>query len=594
MRGPDPRGTGAIRRLARRAGLALALGAAALPSPASAQRGTGDLALFRALDFERQGRYEESAAAFRQVLTTDPLSVQALAGAERVYTQIGRRDSIAAMVARALAADPQHTVARQIDVRTARAQGGETMAAEAIMRWMTAAPRSDAPFRELVRTLLASGRVDDAREAVQAARARLGAEVLRTEMAQVEATAGNWQRAASEWRAQLMADPDLLTVAGFNLRAAPAERRESVVRVLTADTALVPRWLAAELLVSWNEADRAWILLQAALPPGREARRAALQRFADRARQLEGPGPKRAAAAALERLALESAGADATRLRVESARSWAEAGDAAAARRVLRAMADDPSASRDASVQATTTLIELYARDGQAADAARLLAQARGRVPGSEADRLGLMVARAWLTQGRFEQAEAQLAMDSSMAADEVRGWVALYRGDLASARTLLRGGAAARSGDPRPAVERAQILELLSVVRGDTVPALGAALALVARGDTVGAANALAGLARDGTVGGTPELLALAARYLERRDPARSEALWHEVAERHARSAPAAAAQLALARVMAARGDAAGAARRLEAMILGYPESALVPEARRELDRVRGMIPRS
>jgi hypothetical protein len=35
-------------------------------------------------------------------------------------------------------------------------------------------------------------------------------------------------------------------------------------------------------------------------------------------------------------------------------------------------------------------------------------------------------------------------------------------------------------------------------------------------------------------------------------------------------------------------------AASRLETLILDYPESALVPEARRELDRIRGLVPRS
>jgi TolA-binding protein len=55
-----------------------------------------------------------------------------------------------------------------------------------------------------------------------------------------------------------------------------------------------------------------------------------------------------------------------------------------------------------------------------------------------------------------------------------------------------------------------------------------------------------------------------------------------------------AAASLLHLARAAAARGRAAAAVRSLERLILDYPESALAPEARRELDRVRGLVPRS
>ena len=551
-----------------------------------------DLALFRGLDFERQGRLEESVAAFRSVLEREPANIQALSGAERVYTQLGRRDSIAALVRRALIAEPLNTIARQIDVRVSRAMGGENLAAEALARWLAVAPTSEAPWREMIRMLLTTGQAEQAREAVNSARERLGASAMRPEMAQVEAATGNWSRSASEWRLAVIASPDAQTMAVFNLRGAPSNRQESVVRTLTEDTATAPKRLAAELLVGWNQAEQAWTLLQTALPREQDEKRAALQRFADRARAQEGAPPRRAAARALEMLATISGPAEATRWRIESARAWAEAGDAAAARRVLRALANDPSASADANISASATLVELYTREGNAAEAARALDQARDKLPGGEIARLSVLIARAWLQAGRLDQAERQVAPDSSLAGDEIRGWIALYRGYLAEARPLLRGGSMARS-DPRGAVDRAAILELLSVVRTDTATALGAALLAVARGDTAGGVRALAAFARTSSAG-QAEMLSLGARYLARGDAAGSEALWREIAERFPRSAPAPVAHLALARAMADRGDAAGAIRRLEALIIDYPQSAMVPEARRELDRIRGMIPRS
>src|SRR3990172_7058912 len=59
--------------------------------------------LARGFDLERQGRWSDAAAAFRTVLTREPANVAALLGAERVYTQLGQRDTVMMLVRRALA-----------------------------------------------------------------------------------------------------------------------------------------------------------------------------------------------------------------------------------------------------------------------------------------------------------------------------------------------------------------------------------------------------------------------------------------------------------------------------------------------------------
>jgi len=557
-----------------------------------------DVVLLRALDFERQGRNDDAVAAFRQVLQRDPANAQALLGAERVYAQLNRRDSTLALAMRALASDRLNNTAWTVRVRTARSLGGETMAAEALGQWMAAAPQSEAPYRELVRTLLAVQRPDDARDAVNAARQRFGdPDRLHPEMAQVEAAAGNWIRAATEWRAALLHSGDILGTATFNLMPAPIAQRDRVVRALTdPDSAGGPRRLAADLLLGWNQAERAWQILQTGLPTDATERRSALQMFADRARAQDGQPPQRMAAAALERIASELPPSDAARYRIESARAFSAAGDQASARRVLRAMADDPGAPAGVSASATSTLVELFAKDRNPAEAARLLNQNRSRIPGSEAARLGLVVARGWIAAGDLARADEAVTGDSSLAADEIRGWTALYRGDLATARELLRAGTGPMRG-PESArnVERASVLALLQAARSDSAPALGAALYLAARGDSLRAATALIAVARTPGVEGQAEMLAVAAQFTAAGgDDSGAEALWREVADRYPDAAPAPVAILALARAMAARGDSRGAVTRLEALILQYPQSAMVPEARRELDRVRNLVPRS
>ncbi|PYO65023.1 MAG: hypothetical protein DMD71_11455 [Gemmatimonadetes bacterium] len=59
-------------------------------------------------------------------------------------------------------------------------------------------------------------------------------------------------------------------------------------------------------------------------------------------------------------------------------------------------------------------------------------------------------------------------------------------------------------------------------------------------------------------------------------------------------RGAAPPAAELAWARLLLRRGKAEDAVAHLEHLILTYPGSAVVPEARRELERAKGAIPRS
>jgi len=47
-----------------------------------------------------------------------------------------------------------------------------------------------------------------------------------------------------------------------------------------------------------------------------------------------------------------------------------------------------------------------------------------------------------------------------------------------------------------------------------------------------------------------------------------------------------------ASARALLAAGDKAGATTRFETLLVDYPTSALAPQARRELERMKGQVP--
>jgi TolA-binding protein len=68
--------------------------------------------------------------------------------------------------------------------------------------------------------------------------------------------------------------------------------------------------------------------------------------------------------------------------------------------------------------------------------------------------------------------------------------------------------------------------------------------------------------------------------------------AIWQRILQEFADSPEAPAADLGWARASQRLGDASTAVARLEHLILTYPQSALVPQARRELDLARRSIP--
>jgi hypothetical protein len=578
-----------MRRIAE---LALLL---TLPPALSPARAVAQDVVQRAVELEERGLWSDAAALYGSMLRAEPANVLALLGLERADAQIGRRDSTLAYARLAIVADSTNSTARSIEVRALRAMGQDSLAAAALQRWVEAVPGSAAPYREWARLSLQAGRLRDAGDAVVLARQRLhDPTALAPEMAQVSAAGADWARAAAEWRDAVAAQPAYAEAAAYSLRPAPPAARESVQRILTATGPASPsgRRVAADLLLGWDEPGEAWAMLQGALPSPDAERLELLRSFGDRARALDGPGAQRAAAQAYETAAGHASADDARQLRIESARAYSAAGDRDAALRLLRMMAADTASGVEVRTAAAGATIELLVGEGNPAEAERLLDSSGAAIAGADRASLGRLIARGWLKRGELDRAAVAIAADSSLGADEIRGWVAVYRGRLSDGGRLLRG-VGAGFGVRETAPLRASTVALLAVVNRDTLAALGAALLTAARGDSLRASRALVAVARGLAGEAVPAVLSWAARFAASgRDGAAAEALWREIAERYATSSAAPAAELALARSLAGRGDLKGAAARLEALILAHPESALVPEARRELDRVRGLVP--
>lgn len=575
-----------VARVARAALLAC-VATAAIPGASRAQD-TRSVPLARALELESAGKSREAAPLYRQALA-DPAAgdegrAAAILGLERVWDELGQRDSIVPVVATILRTRPNDPTLRGVQLRALVALRRDAEARAAYESWRRAAPGDAAPFREYARQLLQGGRTAAAdtvlREAGPALRGPRGQRALALELAQLHVALGAWGRAAESWRQALDAMPYVELAALFAMQPAPPAARDSLLpALLEPPVALVPRRVAANLLMAWRRPREAWQALAAVAPD--DSSRAAWRELAERLEAAE------AWPVAREAWGRVFDGERDSEVGRRAAAAALTAGDAAGAlvlldRAATAAGAQSPGAMADATILRVRALGAL----GRAADAERAAQSVATRLAAGDRARLADALAEAWIAGGDVTRARAALAVAGAREDAPVAGWLALYAGDLKRARALLK-----RPAEDGPASRTELAMTALAVVartRADSAPAVGAAFLSAARGDSARAAaqfvEAAAGMPEAASL-----LVAAAARlHAARGDTAAALPLWERIATTYADSPEAPEAELAWARQLLRRGDTAGARARLEHLIVTYPESALVPIARRELERVR------
>jgi hypothetical protein len=402
---------------------------------------------------------------------------------------------------------------------------------------------------------------------------------LAAEFAQMQAALGMWVPAARSWREAGLHLPYLEQAAVFSLFAAPAGLRDSVREVLReAPVSLSARRMLAGLELRWQAPREGWAALSALEPSDTVIR--VWTEFAAEAEQAESWLTARDAYAQ----AFAARPAD-RGLAVRAATAAMSGGDPASAVELLAPL----NGVSDSVLAPTITLLRARALGllGRAAEAESLVT-AQGSILDDAAKRQAhRALAWAWIRAGDLARARQSLAIagGDTEEGERVGAWIALYEGDLKTARGGLR-----RTDESSNDVVTA--MALLSRTRADSARAVGDAFLALARGDTARAA-ALFAVAAEGVPDAAPFLLGTAARlHLAARDTASSITLWQLILSSHTEAPEAAESDLEWARVLRRRGDTAGAIARLEHLILTYSESALVPQARRELELSRGSIP--
>ena len=243
---------------------------------------------------------------------------------------------------------------------------------------------------------------------------------------------------------------------------------------------------------------------------------------------------------------------------------------------------------------AASTLLTVLIGEGKLEEAGSRLRQLRPQLGGEDYADLARSLATAYVRAGELDRADSALGSDSTIDGFALRGRIKLYRGDLAGAVESFRE-AGPYAGDRADATRRTMLLAMLQPIEADTLKPLGAALLRLEQGDTARAITEVEAVAGDlAPAKGGAELRLLAGRLAAAKgDASVAERLYRGAAVKEA-PATAPAAELALAELMLAGRRNSEAVAQLEHLILTYPESALVPQARRTLDMARGAVPQT
>lgn len=538
------------------------------------------MAFYRAMDLEAAGKYREAVPLFRSVLHT-PAGVNALLGLERVYAELGWTDSLVAPLDTLIAADPREETYRTVQLRTLQSLGREPELRRAFDKWVHDAPTSPTPYREYAKLLLQKNRAAAADSILARAQTALGStKDLSLEVAQARAAQGQWVESAQAWREALLNADYLEQAAAYALAPAPSSVRDQIRSIFLAlPIDVAARRALADLEGSWGSLADGWNALRGLPPDSTSA--AAWADFASRAEAEDRWAIAREALEAALRWRITP------ELSVRAATAALNSGDAAAALRLAPISAASDSAS--AASEYLPVRVKALAAVGRPAEAQQAVdAYDRFLTPAAK-NSLTRTVAWGWVRTGDMVRARAALAAtgaegDSSDAA----GWLALYDGNIKTARALLRGGT---ENSP----ELALALGLVARLKVDTAAAVGHAFLALAKGDSAGAARQFAAAA-DSTPAVRSLLLATAAQIDAALGADAGEtaavALWTRILEQDKDSPEAPEAELAWARLLRRKGDSAGATAHLEHLILTYPASALVPQARRELELAKSTVP--
>lgn len=549
--------------------------------------------LRRASSLEWQGDLDAAEAVLTGLLARAPASSGALFSLERVLRSRNRVAGVLPWADRFLEAEPAASAARYMKMRVLVEVDSLTALQREADRWFEAEPGSPDPYREVARLYARALGPTAALEVIDRGRWALKRdELLAVEAGDLRLGMGDPEGAVREWAGALQ-DPEA-DAAGVVRRVErledAAERAAPVLAALASEGGSTERRLTGVgLAVRLGLEERARAAASAGLDglPAQEA--TAYLREVSRLADAGGMAPL--SLWALTTLREEGGGAQADiQGEARLAAAALAAGDTAAAVAAqLRLVRELPTGSVERRRALGDLLRVESAWSGARAGTLRTRLEAlRREYPDApELDALTAVTAGGLVARGAEDEALEVLAGASGPRGLRERAWLHFRRGEIASGREALDAALAGLSP-----IEATGVIRLLAGLERMSAEG-GAVLARAAAvGEQESPVRALALLDSALTTVPADDLpplrFHLAGWAVEAGDTLRAEQVLAALVEESPQAPEAPEAILLHARILAARPEGHAAARELlTTLIVERPQAAVVPDARRELERL-------
>ena len=545
---------------------------------------------------ESRGRLPEAEAILQQLLEDQPTSAGGLFALERVLRSQDRVAAVLPIADRFLATVPDASGVRYLKLRVL----AEVDSLDAMVReteaWMQHAPADPLFYRQALPLWQRTYGSERALELLDRGRLASGDPVtLALEVGDLLMSAGGIPDAAVEWaRAAGFAGERgaeiLRRLARIDKAAARGRAVDALVDALErAPTTPERRILAVQVALSLQRTEVGLGIaksLARRLDP--TSRRSFLESVSDWGR--DGRAVEATLWALTELRASLGRGEGANVIDVRITQAALLAGDTATAIAAGQRLANSLPVGSPERRRYLAEGIRLRARPADAVVLATALDAFRLEFPNApELDGLAAMVSVRLQEGGEVTRAATVLAAVAGPESSLERAYLFLGSGDVARARAALIEAVDGLS--PARATGAIQLASLLGRLSPDGATVVAQAAVDGHRGRGRQAALTLAQRVPDLPPDDRPMALAAAARLAMGDDGAGDAARMHEaVLLGHPDAAEAAEAALALARWHARTRAGVGAAiQLLEELILKDPTSVIAPEARRELQRLKG-----
>ena len=545
---------------------------------AASQEFSGDLA-----------RAEET---LRRLMGERPTSARGLLALERVLRTQGRIHEILPFAERYMDVRPIASDPRLLELRVYAELDDKSGLEEAAEDWMDGGwPFSD-PYSEVARVF---GRVfgpERALSILERGRNELG----RPSLFAIEAgdflkELGRMEEAALEWAGAIGDDGSQVSAVMQRVAGIEEDREEFVLPLLERlrqPPTTGPRLRAgARIALEAGVFGEARSLAETALEdlPGRP-RRGFLTALAQQAQEVSAMGVALWAYEVLREGATDDAETRALDQNITVAAL--ATGDTARALEAQHAIADDlPEGSTDRR-QALAETLRLGIEWGGVGVRESLAEFAREFPNAPQLDELSMKLAVQLDAGGDREGARSLLAGVEGPRSALERGYLYMAAGEVIEGREALRDALSRVSSEV--ATEVIALLDLLDRLEGETLAAFMRGAVLAHRERTVGALSELEVAIDVAPRDGRPPLLAMAARIASEGGVPKQAADFRErIIREHPYASEVPEATLELARFKGATPEGVDEAiRLLEDLILGQPNGAIVPTARRELQRIQ------